>query len=154
MSFSWNGMNYYGSGAAGVLILLLALAGAVVTMALFLPRKKRGTYQGFAARLYDFLNFNSFWLPVIVKVTYLFLTIYTILGGLYIMISASFFAGLLTIVLGPIVMRLMYEVIFVLYSMREQLQRSNELLERIANNGDMQKPQQQAQETAGEETQN
>ena len=149
MSMNMGGLSYYAAGAASILILLLALVGAVVTMILFLPRKKRGTYQGFAARLYDFLNFNSFWLPTIVKATYLFLTIYTILGGLYLMISASFFGGLLTIVLGPILMRLLYEVIFVVYSMREQLQRSNELLEQIARNGGM-----QPRQTAGEEMQN
>ena len=123
-----------GIGTASILILILALAGAIVIMALFLPKKKRGSYQGFAAQLYDFLNFNTYWLPTIVKATYLFFTLFSILSGLYVMIALSFLTGLLTMVFGPVLMRLVYEMAFLFYSMREQLKHNNELLETIAKN--------------------
>ena len=54
--------------------------------------------------------------------------------GFYIMFAASFLLGLVTIVLTPIFLRLIYEAIFLLYSIRERLGRSNELLEQIARN--------------------
>ena len=123
-----------GFGALTILLLILSLAGAIVTMALFLPKKKRDSYQGFAAQLYNFLNFNTYWLPTIVKATYLFFTIYCILNGLYTMFALNFFLGLLIMVLLPILLRLGYEMMFLFYSMRDQLRRSNELLETIAKN--------------------
>ena len=121
-------------GAVTIVFFVLALAAAIALVALFLPRNKRGFYTGFTAKLYDFLNFNSYWLPVIVKATYIFLTVFCILMGFYIMFAASFLIGLVTIVLTPIFLRLIYQAIFLLYSSRERLGRSNALLEQIARN--------------------
>lgn len=121
-------------GAVSVVFLILAIVGAVCLLAFFLPKSKKDSYSGFTAKLYDFLNFNTYWLPFIVKATYIFLTIMTVLSGLYMMFTYSFVAGLLTAVLSPIFLRLLYEVFFLLYSIRENLKDSKDTLREIAQN--------------------
>ena len=111
--------------------LILSLIGAVLLLVLFLPRKNANRFTGFAGHLYHFLNFHSFWISPILKILCMTLMGMLILSGLYVMVAISFFTGLLMIALAAVV-RLIYEMGYLFYSMREQLVRSNDYLRKIA----------------------
>lgn len=111
--------------------LILSLIGAILLLVLFLPKKNENRFTGFAGRLYHFLNFHSFWISPILKTLCIALMGTLILSGLYVMFAISFFAGLLMIALAAVV-RLLYEMGYLFYSMREQLVRSNDYLRMIA----------------------
>lgn len=104
------------SSAAGIevwsiIALILAIVGAILVYFLFV--KAKTTPKGkFAKWLKDFLSFKIMWIEPILKVVYYFATIFTVL------ISFSFLAlggagillWLVTLILGPIAVRLVYEM--------------------------------------------
>lgn len=125
--------GYYGTAnnVAGSLltVLVLSIIAAVILAAVFLPKSKAGTYTGFTKSLYEFLNFTKFWLPALIKFIYLLVVCYAVIGGLYMMFTVDFFQGLLLMVLLPVLMRLLIEGVYILYSIRDELTRIRERLE-------------------------
>ena len=113
-----------------VAVIILAIIAAVVMAAVFLPKSKKDAYTGFLKQLYDFLHFTKFWLPAIVRFIYLFIFCYAIIGGLYTMFSVNFFQGLIMMIITPVVARLVIEGFFLLYSIRDELVRIRENLEK------------------------
>ena len=98
--------------------------------AIFLPKSRKGNYSGFLQGLYEFLHFEKYWIPSIVRFLYLFVVCYALINGLYLMFGVNFFLGLATMVLTPVVARLVIEGLLVLYSMRENLAKIRELMEK------------------------
>ncbi|MPN35495.1 hypothetical protein SDC9_182993 [bioreactor metagenome] len=107
-------------------VFVLALIAAVILAAVFLPKAKKGSYTGFAKGLYEFLRFEKFWLPSLIRFIYLLVFCYAVIGGLYMMFAVNFLAGISLLVLTPLVFRLIVEGLFVLYSIREELVRMRE----------------------------
>lgn len=100
-----------GAGIWTIIALILAIVGAILVYFLFV--KAKTTPKGkFAKWLKDFLSFKIMWIEPILKVVYYFATIFTVL------ISFSFLAlggagillWLVTLILGPIAVRLVYEM--------------------------------------------
>ena len=110
--------GYYGRGfGAGqavwmILALLLAIIGGFVVYFVFLPDKKERRYRGFAAWLYDFLNFKKMTIEAVLKITYsisaIFITLFSF--GL---IPTSFWLFLLVLIFGNLICRLSYELIMI-----------------------------------------
>lgn len=101
---------------AGV-ALILAIIGGVLVYFLFI-RNKTTPKGKFAKWLKDFLNFKIMWLEPILKIVYYIATIFTILFS-FAFISqggTGLIAFLLTITLGPVLIRIVYEsaVMFVM----------------------------------------
>ncbi len=136
-------MSIYGySSAVGVIIPVLAVLGLVlgiVLLVVFLPAKNRGRYTGGAKWLYDFLNFNKYWLSSIIKVLYIAATVVCVLGG-FICLFIQPLMGL-SMIVSVVVVRLIYELIMVLLSIRENTAQLNDNMLRMS--GAPQPPQNQ-----------
>lgn len=99
-----------GMGIWTIIALILAIIGGILVYFLFVNAKTEPKNK-FLKWLKDFLSFKIMWIEGILKVVYYFATIFTIL------ISFSFLAlggmgflmFLLTLVLGPVIIRIVYE---------------------------------------------
>lgn len=132
----FGGYGYYNDASILGIILIVALAlgiiGGIVMLFVFLPSKKEKQYTGFSRWLYRFLNFSEYWLPSIIKVMCFALMFALLVTGILAVFIVSVVAGLLLIVMAALI-RLAFEVGFLLYSMRAELQKSNEYLSILAN---------------------
>ncbi len=119
-----------------IIFTVLAIAGAIVALLLFLPEKKKGNYSGFMRKLYDFLNFSTYLISPIMKVLYMVFTFVSLLAGVILMFETTFVIGLLVFILSPVAIRICYEVILLFISIREQLVQINNKMDRIASASD------------------
>lgn len=103
-----------GFGIWTIIALILAIIGGVLVHFLFVNAKT--TPKGkFAKWLKDFLAFKIMWIEPILKVIYYIATIYVVLfsfnylGMMGVLGGTAFLMFLLTLVLGPILIRIIYE---------------------------------------------
>lgn len=101
-------------GIWGVIAFILAIIGGILVYFLFVNAKTTPKNK-FLIWLKDFLAFKTMWVEAIAKVLYYISTIYLILFS-FALISTSFLSFILTLVLGPILIRILYEV-FVMFIM-------------------------------------
>lgn len=101
-----------GNGTATIVWTILAsvfaLVGGILIYVLFLNPKKDQKLTGFLAWLKDFLTFKIMLIETILKVCYLIFTIFVILIS-FCFINTSFLMFMLILILGPIIIRLIYE---------------------------------------------
>ena len=117
-------------GGGMVTVTILSIIAAVILAVVFLPKAKRGSYTGILKDVYEFFHFSKYWIPSIARFLYLFVVCYAIIGGLYTMFAISFWLGLITLIVPPVVSRLVIEGLLVLYSIREELVRIRQSLEK------------------------
>ena len=96
-----------GAGIWTIIALILAIIGGVLVHFLFVKAKQEPKGK-FLVWLKDFLAFKTMWIEPIMKVLYYIGTIFVVLAS-FSLISVSFLSFILTLVLGPIVIRLLYE---------------------------------------------
>lgn len=108
-----------GFGIWTIVALILAIIGGVLIYFLFV--KAKTTPKGkFAKWLKDFLSFKIMWIEPILKVIYYITTIYVVLfsfnylGMTGMLGGTAFLMFLLTLVLGPILVRVVYEFTMIL----------------------------------------
>ena len=102
-----------GSTVWVILSLILAVVGGILVYFLFLSKKNEGKFTGFLGWLYDFLSFKKMFLEALLKVTYLIIAIYITLYS-FVLIGDSFLGFLLTLVLGNVIARVVYEFSLIL----------------------------------------
>ena len=105
--------GYSSSGAefAGVWMIvsfILAVCGAIVLYFTFLNKNNDGKFTGFLGWLYNFLTFKTLTLEAILKMFYLFIAIFITLGS-FELIGVNFLGFLLTLVLGNLIARVVFE---------------------------------------------
>ncbi|MBR3230416.1 hypothetical protein IKF73_00060 [Candidatus Saccharibacteria bacterium] len=94
----------------GIIALILAIVGGILVYFLFV-KAKTPTKGKFVTWLKDFLSFKIMWIEALLKIAYYIATIFIVLFSFsYLALGgAGFLAFILTLVLGPIVIRLVYE---------------------------------------------
>lgn len=103
-----------GFGIWTIIALILAIIGGVLVHFLFVNAKTAPKGK-FAKWLKDFLAFKIMWIEPILKVIYYIATIYVVLfsfnylGMMGVLGGTAFLMFLLTLVLGPILIRIIYE---------------------------------------------
>ena len=102
-----------GSTVWVILSIILAVVGGILIYFLFLSKKNEGKFTGFLGWLYDFLSFKKMFLEALLKITYLIVAIYITLYS-FVLIGDSFLGFLLTLVLGNVIARVVYEFSLVL----------------------------------------
>ena len=105
--------NAVGSTVWIVLSLILAIVGGILVYFLFLSKKNEGKFKGFVGWLYEFLSFKKMFLEALLKITYLIVAIYITLSS-FALIGTSFLSFLLTLVLGNVIARVIYEFSLIL----------------------------------------
>lgn len=96
-----------------IVSLIIAVVGGILIYFLFLSRKNDGKFTGFVAWLYDVLSFKKMFLETLLKITYLVLAIYITLSS-FAMIGSNFIGFLLTLLVGNLVVRIIYEFSLIL----------------------------------------
>ena len=102
-----------GSSVWLIVSLVLAIVGGILVYFLFLNKKNEGKFTGFLGWLYDFLSCKKMFLEALLKITYLIVAIYVTLGS-FVIIGESFLGFLLTLILGNIIVRVVYEFSLIL----------------------------------------
>ena len=100
-----------------IISALVSLVCSILVWVLVMPEKKRPTLNAFFTFVSDVFNFRSLLIEKILKFTYLLLTLFAILFGFCaFVVSISIndgraaLIGLLVMILGPIALRLIYEL--------------------------------------------
>ena len=109
-----------------IIALVLALAATVLAFIFIVPEKKNTKTNAFLKILHDTLNFKYLIIEKILQALYIFATAYIITLGFcmlfYVEIGTNYYIystptkwyggyGLLVMIVGPILVRLMYEVL-------------------------------------------
>lgn len=114
-SVSRNLFSMTGSGNQVWIIvsLVLAIVGGIVLYFTFLAKKNETKYTGFLGWMYDFLTFKKMVIENILKILYLVVAIFITLSS-FALISASFLAFIVFLVVGNLIARISYELFLVL----------------------------------------
>ncbi len=125
----------YGAGmGTGAMIwtivsAILALIGGIVLYFTVFANKNEEKYKGFMAWLYDFIKFKKLYITTVLKISYLvgaiFLTLFS-----FALISVSFLSFLLTLTLGNLLLRMVYEFSLVLLSIHENVAEINKKIKK------------------------
>ena len=120
----------YSSGVNGVLIwtiisVVVAVIGGITLYFVFLRNNKK--YDGFVAKLKDFLNFKTLLLEEILKISYLILALFITLYS-FGLIGTSVVVFLLTLIVGNLVLRISYELSILLIKICQNTSEINKKL--------------------------
>lgn len=95
-----------------IITLILSIISGVLVYIFFLSPKKENNLSPLLKCLKDFLNFDKMMIETILKIVYLISTIFVILTS-FNFIAYDFGLFFLTLILGPIFIRLFYELILI-----------------------------------------
>lgn len=113
----------YGSSSStfvfAILALLLAIVATVLAFIFIVPDKRRPKLNAFGKFLHDTCNFKYLLVEKILQALYIFATVFTILNGFFMLFKTSYGhwlggIGILTMILGPIAIRLVYELLMMI----------------------------------------
>lgn len=106
---------------ASILGVITALVCTILSVILITPEKRRPTLNKFFQVIHDIFNFKFLIVEKILKFVYIFATLFCIAGGFFMLFAGydSYFggfqslalSGLLTMIIGPIVVRIAYEFV-------------------------------------------
>ncbi len=132
------GGGMFGGGLGGigeavvayVIAVILGIAGAIVIYCMFARAKKRPLFlhRPRLLLLHDFLNYKKMWSPWFNKLLYLLIACVMNLCYLVEMFSSSFFGGLLSMVFANIILRGLFELITVTFSIHTNLNLITDML--------------------------
>lgn len=112
-----------------IISLVIAIIGGICLYFTVFSDKNKDKYTGFMAKLYEFIKFKKLYITEILKITYLMLAIYITLGS-FSLIGTSFFAFLLMLVFGNLIIRMIYEFTLVLLSIHENVSEINKKMKK------------------------
>lgn len=104
--------KFAASGIWTIVSVILAIIGGIVLYFTFLSKKNEGKFTGFLGWLYDFLTFKKMMIENVLKILYIIVTLFVTLSSFGLM-SISFLAFLLTLVIGNVLTRVIYELLLV-----------------------------------------
>lgn len=104
------------SSTSGSLIaFIVAIAASIVIYFVFMDKKEESKYTGFVKNLYDFLHFKINFIEAFLKIAYITTTLYvTIISFSLIKVDVALF--FMSLILGNIIIRILYEAAFLLYN--------------------------------------
>ena len=104
--------KFAASGIWTIVSVILAIIGGIVLYFTFLSKKNEGKFTGFLGWLYDFLTFKKMMIENVLKILYIIVALFVTLSS-FGLISISFLAFLLTLVIGNVLTRVRYELLLV-----------------------------------------
>ena len=102
--------KFAASGIWTIVSVILAIIGGIVLYFTFLSKKNEGKFTGFLGWLYDFLTFKKMMIENVLKILYIIVALFVTLSSFGLM-SISFLAFLLTLVIGNVLTRVIYELL-------------------------------------------
>ena len=119
------------SSTSGSLIaFIVAIAASIVIYFVFMDKKEESKYTGFVKNLYDFLHFKINFIEAFLKIAYITTTLYvTITSFSLIKVDVALF--FMTLILGNIIIRILYEAAFLLYNIYLNTKEINKKLKQL-----------------------
>ena len=103
------------STSGSLIAFIVAIAASIVIYFVFMDKKEENKYTGFVKNLYDFLHFKINFIEAFLKIAYITTTLYvTITSFSLIKVDVALF--FMTLILGNIIIRILYEAAFLLYN--------------------------------------
>lgn len=103
------------STSGSLIAFIVAIAASIVIYFVFMDKKEESKYTGFVKNLYDFLHFKINFIEAFLKIAYITTTLYvTITSFSLIKVDVALF--FMTLILGNIIIRILYEAAFLLYN--------------------------------------
>ena len=96
-----------------IVSLILAIIGGILIYFLFLNNKNDGKFNGFVGWLYDFLSFKKMFMEALLKIAYIVVALFITLSS-FATIGSNFLGFLITLIVGNIIARLIYEFALIL----------------------------------------
>ena len=104
----YTGRGSDSSAAFMAVFLVLAVVLTVLAFIFIVPENRRAKLNAFGKFLHDTCNFNYLLIEKLLQALYIFLTVFSILTGVYTLFQ-SFGMGLLMMIGLPLLIRLIYE---------------------------------------------
>lgn len=109
----YGGYGHHSSGGAGlwqiIVGLLVGLTLTILLYVLVFPESRKASLNGFFTFIKDFFDMKYLLIEKILKFIYVLNTMTVISVGFFLLFGRTFLVGLLMIVFGPIIQRLLYE---------------------------------------------
>lgn len=122
------------SAVLAVIAIILALSATVLAFIFIIPEKKREKLKGILRLFHDIFNFKFMIIEKIFQFLYVFATAYIIIEGFFELFSFDWYGnwvgytGFLTMILGPIAIRIVYELVMLaLIAVKNIIQINNKL---------------------------
>ena len=106
----------------------LGVIGGIVLHFTFLSKKNEGKFKGFLGWLQDFLTFKKMLIENLLKITYLILTVFITLASLG---MGNILVVVLTLILGNLAVRIIYEFSLILLIMCRNTTEINKKLSNV-----------------------
>lgn len=90
--------------------LIVALVATVIIYLFVMPERGRDKLPGFLGFLHDFFNFKTLMVEKIIRVLNVFCSVGCIAVGIFLLFGSNFVWGILLIIFGPLVVRVIYEL--------------------------------------------
>ena len=91
--------------------VIIALVLGIVLFFTFLKKNNEGKYSGIKGKFYNAMTFNRFYAENIIKFVYVLSACVVTVVGLVQLVIGSFIAGIVTLVLGNVVLRISFELL-------------------------------------------
>lgn len=122
--YGYNSYNYMNANTHAdvwtIVSLLVAICGGIVIYFTFLNKNNAKNYTGTTKKLYDFLSFQKLSLEAILKVCYLVIALFITIMS-FSLISTSFVAFIMMLVIGNIITRFLFEGALLIIMMYHKL---------------------------------
>ena len=116
------GSNFMDIQIVAIVSLVLAVAGAILAFIFIMPAKKRSSLPKFLQVLHDIFTFKGLMIEAILRFLYVFYTFFCIVAGFLLLFGIevkgyqvpadeTFKVGLFLMILGPIFLRLAFELL-------------------------------------------
>ena len=134
--------NVAASGVLSVIATILAIVVTVLAFIFIVPEKRREKLNAFGKFLHDTCNFKYLVVEKILQALYIFATAVVILNGFFMLFTVVYGQwlggyGILVMILGPIVIRLVYELLMmVIILIKNVISINNKLKNQNGDNAD------------------
>lgn len=103
---------------------IIALAATIIIYCVFMDKRNKESYSNPLKKIYDYLHFNNFFMEPILKITYIFSSLYLTISA-FGYIGTSFLFFLLLLVIGNIILRMVFEGLMIIYKIYLNLNEIN-----------------------------
>ena len=91
--------------------IIIAVVLTVLMYMFVIPDRARQNLPGFLQFVHDLVNFKTMVLEAVIKVLYVFCTLGCICTGILLLFGSTFWIGLIVLIIGTLVLRVIYEMI-------------------------------------------
>ncbi len=112
-----------------IISLVVAIIGGICLYFTVFSNTNEKKYTGFMAKLYDFIKFKKMYITEVLKISYLVFAIYITLSS-FSLISTSFILFVMTLFIGNLILRVIYEFSLVLLSIHENISEINKKIKK------------------------